>query len=939
MLTFGAFSLDEESGQLWRGGLERPLRAKSFAVLHRLVLRRGRLVTKEELFRACWPDAAVSRTVLRVCIAEIRAALAEDGDASVLVESVGRRGYRLTAHPGGSESPPAALVGRAGELAALRRALRRADGGVRQVVLVTGEGGMGKTTLLEHFAEEVRAGTRARVAGGQCVELTAGSQPYLPVLDLLAQLCADDATDAVRTALAQRAPSWLLQMPALIDSRTAESLRARVPSPNRDRMLRELGDAIDAIAAEGTVVLVVEDLHWSDPSSMDALAYLAQRTMPARLLLLASYRRADLLQDEALRGSVQSLVARRRAVELPLPPLSPSQVEEYLARRLAGAALDATLVSEVQARAGGNPLFVAATVDVLLERGILVAVDGRWRLGEPLAGIIPDSLRQLALRQIERLSATARRVLDAASVAGGEFAVAAVAAASGLPVAEVEAACAALSASGELVVPTGVAAWPDGTISGLYAFRHALYREVLDAALPAAGRARHHRAIAERLETAYGGRAAEIAAELASHFSAAGDPERSVRYHRAAADGARARFADREVVVHLRAALAQLPRLPASTERTHTELECLLALGGALVAMRGGGSAEALAVHRRALELADALDQPLARIQASGACFTFLIMRADLDAARAVAADMLATAARMPMPFLTFIGHVSLGSALFNLGQMAAARRELEEARSLWQADFPTLLLDPTIICRSMLAFTALVQGEPGYGAASLAATLAHARALASPYGVSYASELAAQYHATAGQRAEALEYASAAAPLAGEHGFVVHGAVAQLVRGWAEGDPGALRDGIAAYEGAGQYVGTSLFRALLVEVLLAERRARAALDELDAIFAFVERSGERRHLAELHRLRGESLRLIGQADAAGACFGEALSIARASGARLWELRAALSLARLRASDGGRAEARQLLDAAVRSFPADCALPDLRQALALRAEL
>lgn len=218
-------------------------------------------------------------------------------------------------------------------------------------------------------------------------------------------------------------------------------------------------------------------------------------------------------------------------------------------------------------------------------------------------------------------------------------------------------------------------------------------------------------------------------------------------------------------------------------------------------------------------------------------------------------------------------------------------------------------------------------------------ATLAHAASCANPYGVSYATELAAQYHATAGQRSQALAYACAAAAQASEHGFVVHAAVAELVRGWAEHDVSALRDGIAAYEGAGQYIGTSLFRGLLVEVLLEQARAQEALDELDTTFAFVERSREARHLAELHRLRGECQRMMGQPGAAAACFGEALSIARARGARLWELRAALSMARLQVSSSRRAEARRLLDDAVRSWPADSDLPDLHGALALRAEL
>ena len=139
MMAFGPFTLDEDTQQLCRGGCERPLRAKSFTVLRELVRRRGRLVTKEDLFRACWPNTAVSQTVLRVCISEIRAVLAEDVTGSTAIESVGRRGYRLVAQAGTLDQPAGPPIGRARELATLRRALTRADAGLRQIVFVTGE--------------------------------------------------------------------------------------------------------------------------------------------------------------------------------------------------------------------------------------------------------------------------------------------------------------------------------------------------------------------------------------------------------------------------------------------------------------------------------------------------------------------------------------------------------------------------------------------------------------------------------------------------------------------------------------------------------------------------------------------------------------------------------------------------------------------------------
>ena len=941
MIPFGPFVLDEETGHLRHGDVERPLRAKSFTVLRELVRRRGRLVTKEELFRACWPDTAVSQTVLRVCISEIRAVLAEDATGSTSIESVGRRGYRLVAKAGELDKDPQPPIGRDRELGALRRAFKRADAGLRQIVFVSGEPGLGKTTVLEHFVEETRAGSRARIGWGQCVELTGGTEPYLPVLGLLGRLCAEDATGVVIAALDRWAPSWLLQMPALVDAARAEALARRVPSPNRDRLLRELGEAIEALAADETLVLVVEDLHWVDFASADALAYLAQRVPPARLLLIGSYRPADLaLRDRPLQGITQALVAHRRATDIPLARLTRRDVETYLARRLAGAPIDPELGFNLHERTGGNPLFVTATVDYLLERGVLASPHGRWGLAEPLTGIVPEGLRQLALRQVDRLDPVERRVLDAASLAGFEFAVATAAAASDLRPADVEDVCARLAERTELVSATGVAAWPDGMVSSRYEFRHEIYREVLEGALPPARKRMLHLAVGRRLEAAWGERTGDIAAELAIHFAAAADSERAIPYHMAAANAARSRFAEREAVVHLRAALEHLRDRPDTTERARSELACLLDLGGALVSVRGAASEEVGAVHRRALDLAERLDLPRAQFRAHTALYTVTAMRGDLHRAREVAEDLLATAAKLATPLHGVIGHLSLGIALFNVGEFEPAQHHLSEAHAGWRPDFPSLSLDPCMMTRAMLSLTVLIRGEPEAGAEWSRNSVARAEAIQSPYNLSYATELAGQYSATAGQREEALEHAVRAVALAREHGFVIHEAVGTIVRGWATRDADVLRAGIAQYEGTGAYVATSFFRGLLIEVLLELGQMADARAELATVLDFVERSGEQRHLPELYRLQGECLRRGGGSRGEiRAWFDRARSLARQQGARLWELRAVVSTADFLLSEGAKLGTRELLDESIRLFGEGCDLPDLRRAHALRLAL
>jgi len=943
MISFGPFSLDENADRLWHGAEERPLRAKSLAVLRELLRRRGRLVTREELFRACWPKTAVSQTVLRVCISEIRTALAADVTSATAVQNVGRRGYRLVSEDADAHLSAAPPIARDRELDRLRRALARADGGLRQVVLVTGEAGLGKTTLMEYFAEETRTTSRARVGWGACAELTGGPVAYLPILDVLGHLCVEDPGGNVVAAVERLAPSWLSQLPGLIDpARAADSAR-RVPNTNRDRMLREFAELVEDIAAEETLVLVFEDLHWSDFASIDALAFVAQRSRPARLLVVCTYRPADIARETPLYRISQGLVANRRATVLPLAPLTCRDVEACLTKQLPDVPVAANLSRSLHARTQGNPLFVTTTVDYLLERGLLSAGDGSWDVTAPLDGVVPDGLRQLVLCRVDRLDPSERCVMDAASIDGADFTVASVAAASGLAMAVVEEVCSRLASRNELVSPTGVAAWPDDTVSGRYAFSHVVYREVIEAALPSVHVQRIHRSIAERLESAWGERNGEIAAQLALHFGAAGDRARAMRYHIAAAAGAGSRFAPREIALHLRAALEHLRYEANTTEQARVELTCLIDLGRALVVTHGPASEAALAVHRRALELAEQLGEPHVRFGMQTAICASAIMR-DLRHAYDLANELLDTSARLATPRLTFFAHVSCGVVLFNQGELASARGHLDQAHEMWQADFTPSPFDAYVLTCAVLGNIALIGGDTDEGLDWLRKSVAHAESLDSPYNISNSHQLAAQFYAIAGQREPAVQHAAKAAALAAEYGFVVHEAIAAIVDGWARRDVTVLRQGIERYESAEQYLATSVFRGLLVETLLELDQIAAAHAELVTALAFVERSGERRHLAELYRLYGECVRhgFVGdeaERSDAKAWFNRALELARQQGAWLWELRAAIATASLLTSQGAQGAARAVLESCVRPLHRENDLPDLRKAHAFLAAL
>ncbi len=361
------------------------MRAKSSAVLLHLAEHPDRLVTHDELLRAAWPGTSVSQTVLRVCIREIRAALGEDADR--FLTTVPRRGYRFAVEPAERGANAPVFVGRDVERAALHAALAETQGGQRRVVLVSSPAGGGKTALLDHFLDEVRADGGARCARGQAFELQGRVEGCTAVLDLLSRLCDEAGGDEVVEALARRAPGWLLQLPGRVDDGTADTLRARLANASWEGRLLELSEAVESLAAEKPLVLVLEDLHWSDASTIDALAYLTRRTVAARLLVVGTYRASALADGSPFLSTLQRLRADGLCAETALAPLSLGEVEAFLARRLAPPLLGDGVARALHDATGGHALRLVATVDQLLAQRTLEVRDGAWRL----AGAIPES--------------------------------------------------------------------------------------------------------------------------------------------------------------------------------------------------------------------------------------------------------------------------------------------------------------------------------------------------------------------------------------------------------------------------------------------------------------------------------------------------------------------------------------------------------------------
>ncbi len=266
---------------------------KVFALLRLLVARAGQLVTKEVLLETVWPETVVSEAVLTSCIGELRKALAETAHAPRFIQTVHRRGYRFIGHlppvapstPPPSPrpraaAPPPLLVGRERELTHLHQWLERVRQGARQTVFLTGEPGLGKTTVVNAFVEDVAAAGDVWLARGQCIEHYGGGEAYLPVLEALGRLCREPEGAALLPVLEQQAPTWLAQMPALLSATALGAVQRRVVGATQQRMLRELAEAVEVLTVSRPLLLVLEDLHWGDYATLDLLTYLARRLGP-----------------------------------------------------------------------------------------------------------------------------------------------------------------------------------------------------------------------------------------------------------------------------------------------------------------------------------------------------------------------------------------------------------------------------------------------------------------------------------------------------------------------------------------------------------------------------------------------------------------------------------------------------------------------------------
>jgi predicted ATPase len=971
-LVFGPFRLDRHDERLWRGPEAIPLPPKTFAVLCCLVTQAGQLVTKDALLEAVWPETAVSEAVVTVAMRALRRVLGDPARTPRFIETVHGRGYRFVAPvstlvapggPGEEEAPrrlpsstfrrPPHFVGRDAALTQLAQCWTLARQGTRQVVVIAGEAGIGKTALVHTFVAQVAATEDVRLGHGQCLDHYGVGEAYLPILEALGRLGRGPEGERLVAVLRQYAPSWLVQMPGLISPKEWESLQHTASGATQPRMLRELTEALDILTTERPLVLVLEDLHWSDASTLAWLAYVARRPDPARFLLLGTYRPVDaIVRAHPIRTVMMELTQHQQGAELPLDYLSEGEVAAYCCQRLRGPSRSEALAHVLHQRTHGHPLFLVTIVEEMQRQGLLHEEAAGGDVATAVATIksaVPQSLRHIIEQQLHQVRPEDQVLLEAASMAGRTFSAAAVAAAVNQATEDIETRLTVLAHHGQFIQAGGLVEWPDGTVAAGYRFLHDLYCETLADRVPPSRQQRWHLQIGARKEAGYGTQAAEIAAELAVHFEQGRDADRTLRYLQHAAENALRRSAHADAITHLTKALALLTALPETPERAQRELVLQTTLGPALMATKGYAASEVELAYARARALCRQVGETPQLSQALWGLWYFYLVRAEFQAARELGEQLLHVAQRVHAPALLLLAHRVLGQTLAFLGEFSPAHAHLAREMTLYDLEqhgaFASLYgQDQGVICRSWEALTLWSLGYPDQALRRSREALTLAQELGHPFSLAYAMCFAGMLDQRCRDVPAAQERTTVAITLCTEQGFALYLARGIILQGWARAEQGQgvaglaqMCQGLVAYQATGAAVFRPYYLAFLAEAYGKVGQAGEGLTLLDEALAVVHKTGERFYEAELYRLKGELL-LVRSAENDGeaeACFQQALLVARHQQAKSAELRAAMSLSRLWQHQGKRAAAYQLLAPIYDWFTEGFDTSDLQEAKAL----
>jgi predicted ATPase len=835
------------------------------------------------------------------------------------------------------------LVGREQEVGLLFERWEQVKAGHGQVVLLTGDAGIGKSRLVqrlkEHVADECH--TRWECRSAEYSQNTA----LFPLIDLFQQLLqfqAEDTLDEKFGKLEQMLSQYrlpveesvqlfapLLSLPIPEDRYPPLNLS---PQRMRQRTLEALVAILLEQAEQHPVLFILEDLHWTDPTTLEWLNLLIDQTPTASMLVLLTCR-----------PYFQPVWHHRSYLtEITVNRLSHTQVAQIVTRMTDRKTLPPEVLVQIVEKTDGVPLFIEELTKTLLESGHLKETDGHYELVESFSTFaIPATLQDSLMARLDRLM-TAKVIAQLGATIGRQFSYALLQAVAQLDEMMLQHELGRL-VEAEIVYQRGVP--PQAT----YTFKHALIQDTAYQSLLKSTRQGYHQRIAQVLEAQFPEMAETQPELLAHHYTEAGLTEKAVHYWYHASQSAIQRSAHVEAIAHLRQGLELLKTLPETPQRLQHEVDLLIALGASLRATQGTGALAVGETYSRARQLCERLAEPHQLFPVLRGLCQYYYQHAELQRAHTLGEQLLTLAQQVQDSAMLVAAHRTLGAMLATLGALAAAHTHFTQGIALYdvQQHRASAFLygeDAGAVCHSFAARALWSLGYPDQALARNQQAVTLAQQSAHPYSLSFALGNAVLFHQLRREVRAVQECAETILILAKEQGFPYWMAIGSLQRGWALAQQGQAKEGITqinqgliAIRATGAAAYQPYFLALLAEAHGTIEQPETGLKVLTEAMTLAETTGERWYEAEIYRLKGALLlqQNSDQHAEAETCYHKALEIARNQQAKSFELRTATSLARLWQSQGKRQEAYDLLASVYHWFTEGFDTADLQDAKVL----
>jgi class 3 adenylate cyclase/predicted ATPase len=842
-------------------------------------------------------------------------------------------GSRFEAHRSSHLTP---LVGRDPELAVLEERYRKAERGAGQLMLITGEPGIGKSRLVTALRHRLDEESCCQLVL-QCASYHTSSAwyPVIRYLEDAAGISGDtppglrlQKLEALTAQHVNQHSEWMMPLLAALLSIPTQDRYAPLkltPPEQKNQTFVALLTLFEALTRDRAAVLIFEDVHWIDPTSLALLERVRDRMQDWRMLVIVLFR-PELTLAWTDRPYITSLFINR---------LDRAQVALMIDSVPGAGALSRSIIGQIVAKADGVPLFVEEMTKAVIEAGATGGGRTTANLRSPLA--VPDSLHESLMARLDQL-ASMKIAAQVAAAIGREFSLKLLEAVAPLSRRGVEAAIDRLLASG-LVFQSGLPSQKN------YTFKHTLVQDEAYASMLRDARRELHGKIAEVLSTESGEVSAATPELIAHHYTQSGQLNTAIEYWLKAGRQASERSAFVEASTHLQNALNVLATLPAAPERDKLELKLQHSLGSALAASKGFGAAETNQAFKRALELCNKIEGSTLTTSVLNGLIGVHVARGEFEQSRDLAEDLLARARRQEDPTPRLMGHRALGMSLFLIGELAPARDQLLNSLARHGPLPLAFSQDFKATAQAYLALASVLLGDIRGGLANGREAVTHAEQLRHPHSICYALSFWAGAYVLCRDPEAARPIAERTVALAHEYEFPLWLAGGQMLRGWSRFDLGDVEQGLAeirqsvnALEAAGAPIWVQFARYLLAQALAKTDQTQEAMALVGQTLFEIGTTSGRWYEAELHRLKGDLLLDRGDSPAAENSYETAIAVSARQGARLWQLRATNSLGSLWRTQAKLARLHKRLAPLYASFDKEMMIADLKEAKVLLNE-